>query len=250
LNVIAGQRATAGNYNEPWNIGFFLNDIPKQNRVRLVRADGTAIANARVRVFRSSGEVVTQNYAMVFDNIADFDMTTSNDGVIVFDRNPFSDNGIFVAVDRVNTVAIAEITDGGTTRWAFLDALLFNMAYWRGSIAVADYTIMADAPQCFDSAGGPASPAPEAVVSTADVTFSFPVISGHRYELNYMVDGSVRRVITTTSGSVKLTLPLGRIVWWTVDLDSAVGNCLPKYSPVYGFDHTAGTPAVRRRRAV
>lgn len=252
MNRMTGSRAIAGNYNEPWNIGFFLNDLPALNRVRFVRQDGTAIAEGRIRIYQSRGATADitklQAYAMAFRSTPDIDVTTDGDGAVVLDRNLFGDDPLVAEVDQKNGVAIVEIADGSTTRWAYLDSLFFNMAYWRGETDQAEYQIVADAPLCLDSVGSPAKPAPEAAVTTPEVTFQFPVQAGHTYDLFYTIEGGAPQDVKTTSGSVKLTLPHSRIVWWYVDR-SPVGNCLPKYSSVYGFDHLAGSLPTRRRAA-
>lgn len=252
MNRMTGSRAVAGNYNEPWNIGWFLNDLPAHNRVRFLRSDGTAIANRRVRIYQSTGEKIDtakmHAYAMIFRKTPDIELTTDGDGAIVLDRKLFGNGPLVDAVDQKNGVDIVEIADGNTTRWAYLDSLLFNMAYWRGETDQAEFQIVADAPLCLDSVGTPSKPEPEAAVTTPDVTFQFNVQAGHTYDLFYTVEGGTPQSVRTTRGSVTLTLPQGRIVWWFVDLNP-VGNCLPKHSTTYGFDHLAGSPPTRHRAA-
>src|SRR6185436_18750331 len=65
MNQMAGQRARQGNYNEPWDLGWFLNDFPAQNNVRFVRADGSRIANRQVELFRAKPSAMSP-YAMGF----------------------------------------------------------------------------------------------------------------------------------------------------------------------------------------
>jgi hypothetical protein len=255
MNLMAGRRAIAGNYNEPWDLGWFLNDLPERNRVRLIRPDGTAIANRDVRVFRASGETLVdwqdRPYSMVFDAEPDFELRTDGEGVFVLPRNPFTDDQIVAAVDRANGVAIVEILDGETLRWAYLESLGFNLAYWRGETEEATHEVMADAPLCSDRLGPSAVlPHPEEAVTTTEVRFEFPVERNKPYELYYAVNGGspVRVDVPRTSRpttSMTLTLPPGRIVWWFVDPNPPV-SCFPQRSSNYAFDHLIDVPPRRR----
>jgi hypothetical protein len=239
MNLMAGRRASRGNYNAPWNIGWFLNDLPATNRARFIRADGSAIANRTIRIYRPSA---ADGYSMTFDDREDFTLTTDGNGSVVLPRNVFSDG----AIDRdpLNGVAIVEISDGSARRWAFLDSLQFNLAYWRGARDVAEHTIVADAPKCHDEIGPiEVKPAPEARVTTPEVRFEFPQ---RGYDLYYAIDGAAP-VRVNVSGPTSLLLPPGHIVWWLVDA-SANGPCAAARSSIYAFDHDSAAP--RRRRAV
>lgn len=58
LNRIAGHRAIEGNFNEPWNMGRYLNDLPAQNRLTLKTRDGTTFPGRTVRVYSSSSALI------------------------------------------------------------------------------------------------------------------------------------------------------------------------------------------------
>jgi len=246
MNLMTGRRAIKGNYNEPWDLGWFLNDIPNTNRVKLIRADNTPIANRSVNLYRAQPKPGTSNYNMLFDKTADLTLQSDGAGVIVLSRNAFAEP-IISHIDAQNGTSILRISDGGTTRWAFLESLEFNMAYWRGNTDLADYTVMADAPVCFDSLG-PSSilPLPEALVTTPDVAFQFAATGGHHYELQYAVNGGApmsAELPLPVKSQVKATLavPPGRVVWWFIDHDPPAG-CPEKHSSVYAFDHDLGGP--------
>ena len=53
LNQIAGHRALCGNYNAPCNIGAYLQDLPRQNVLRLKDPAGFPLRGAEVRVYRA-----------------------------------------------------------------------------------------------------------------------------------------------------------------------------------------------------
>ena len=249
MNLMTGQRARQGNYNEPWDLGWFLDAIPATNRVRLVHTDNTPIANRNVFVYTAQPRPNTTNYNMLFDNTADLSLKTDANGVVVLPRKAFPDH-ITCFIDATNGTSIMRIEDGSTTRWAFLESLDFNMEYWRGHTDVADYTVTADAPLCNDQLG-PSSiqPEPEALVTTRDVQFQFPSTSGHHYDLFYAIDGGepVSVALTGTRLGVKatLSLPPGHVVWWFIDNDPPLA-CPPQHSSVYAFDHEIVIPPRRR----
>lgn len=52
MNLIAGHRATVGNFNEPENLGVYLNDLPAKNRLTLQDQSGHPLPGANVTVYR------------------------------------------------------------------------------------------------------------------------------------------------------------------------------------------------------
>ncbi|HEY2322014.1 MAG TPA: hypothetical protein VGJ82_04035 [Thermoanaerobaculia bacterium] len=253
MNQMTGRRALRGNYNEPWDLGWFLDDLPTMNRIHLIRTDGSALANRTVRIYMPRPITTAQNYGMSYGDPPDVTLTTDANGVASIPRTAFPSH-ISALVDRTNGTAIAKIDDGGTGRWAYIESLELNMAYWRGNHDAADLTVMADAPVCSDSVGASAVvPSPEAVVGTPDVAFQFPNTSGHHYDLHWAVDGGDPVTIAMTpvigkNTTIKtvLTLPRGRIVWWYTDRDPPL-SCPGIQSGIFGFDHTAGALLSRRR---
>ena len=151
-------------------------------------------------------------------------------------------------VDRTNGVAIVEIEDSFPPKFAFLDSLQFHVAYHTGSREVADYTVTANAPLCNDSLGpSSALPHPEALVTSPAITFEFPVTPNRPYQLFYAVNGGdpiARNVgsFTSSPARVTLTLPPGRINWWT---SFNPPNCQAQQSSIFAFEN--GPPATKRR---
>lgn len=249
LNRIAGQRATRGHYNEPANIGTFLNDLPEWNRVTPVTPDGTTFPRSRVRVYQASGErdpdFESHPYRLVFDGQPDLELETDQHGAVLLGRNPFSDGDLVLAVDRINVTAILEIIDdAGASHWGYLESLQFTLAYWRGQTEMADHRLLVDAPVCFNSLGPDAvSPHPEALLDTPVVTFEWPGNIGRSYELWYMVDGGEPRQIVIaprlSNRPVSVDVPLRgkRVAWWILTHDSTVSPLCPaQRSSLFFFD--------------
>ena len=252
MNRMAGRRALRGNYNEPWDLGWFLNDFAEQNRVRLVRGDGTPIRNSQVLLYRSTAEDVDwkngKGYGMVFNNTPAQTLTTDSEGRILVGKNPFADGRIYAFVEKANGICILRIQDGATRRWAYLDSLQFNLAYWRGQTQLADIEVMAGAPMCRDALGpGNIGPAPEALVTTPVVHFRIPVTREIPYDLYYSANGAppvkiaVPARAATETADIPLTPPAGRIVWWFIEGISSP-PCPPQHSSVYAFDHDVPRP--------
>jgi hypothetical protein len=253
MNQMTGRRALRGNYNEPWDIGWFLDDLPQVNRIHLIHTDGSPVANRTVSIYMPQPDPTKQNYNMSYRDPASLTVTTDANGVVSIPRTAFPSH-ITAEIDGANGTAIVKINDGGTVRWAYIESLALNMAFWRGNHDAADLTVMAGAPVCFDSLG-PAQVAPdiEALVTTADVTFQFPNTAGDHFQIHYAVDGGDPVTVSVTPQpknkptlTTTLTLPRGRIVWWFTDQDPPL-SCPTIQSTIYAFDHAAGAPLVRRR---
>jgi hypothetical protein len=253
MNRMTGRRALRGNYNEPWDIGWFLDDLPAVNRIHLIHTDGSPVANRSASVYMPRPITTKQNYNMSYSDPPDLKVTTDADGVVSLPHTAFPSH-ITAEIDRSNGTAMVKIDDGGTTRWAYIESLDLNMAFWRGNHDAADFTIMADAPVCFDLLGpSQFAPAAEALVTTADVTFQFPNTGGHHYDLHYAVDGGEPVTISLDplprskpNMTATLTLPPGRIVWWFIDHDAPL-SCPAIQSSIYSFDHAGGMPLLRHR---
>ncbi len=262
LNRIAGHRATVGNYNEPANLGEFLDELPAENRVRFVTPDGETFPNADVKIYRASSDEdpdwESHIYNLRFDSTPDLELQTDEDGAVLVGRNPFSTDGIFAYVNRVNIVAIVEILDGSDRHWGYLESLQFNLAYWRGETELAEHTLLVDAPVCYDGLGrSTTQPRPEEFVKTHDITFQWPWREGHKYEFWYSVDGERPKRIVLDHPEVlyhyrvihTMSFRGKRISWWYVDHDP-VSGCPPVHSSVYGFELDPSAWALERVRPV
>lgn len=261
LNRIAGHRATEGTFNEPWNMGRFLNDLPAQNRLLLKKQDGTTFPGRTVRIYSSSSALVpdwrSRPYETHIDATPDLVLEADENGAVVVGRNPFSDADLTMWVDRANVMAIVEVVDGATSHWGFLESRVFNLAYWRGETELAAHTVLLDPPVCVPPGVGSNTYAPayEALVNTPDVTFELVGLKDHSYELWWSIDeGPAARFDFAgpknrdRKVSVTVHLPRdGRVAWWYVERNpNAPAGCLPHRSATYFFDLDAGR-APRRR---
>ncbi|UCH89845.1 MAG: hypothetical protein JSV49_04160 [Thermoplasmata archaeon] len=149
LNLIAGNRAVCGNYNEPCNIGKYLNDLPAENRLTIHTPDGKILAGANVQIFQALGDPGASTfYTRRIDDVPDIYLMTDNQGQILLGHNPFSSDQICQDWEVANTTAIIRVEHEGRVGYSFLDVSLFNLAYWEGYTDLADYKMTF---QLFDS---------------------------------------------------------------------------------------------------
>jgi hypothetical protein len=261
LNRIAGQRAIEGNFNEPWNMGRYLNDLPSQNRLLLKTRDGTTFPGRTVRVYSSSSALIldweSHPYETHIDATPDLVLQADQNGAVLVGRNPFSDAGLTIWVDRCNVLAVVEVVDGQTSHWGFLESRTFNLAYWRGETELAEHTVLLDPPICVPPGVGSNSytPAYEALVTTPEVKFEFLGLRGYSYEVWWSInEGPANHIdVAGPTRDRKLTVPVelpgdGRVAWWYVERKNDAPSCAPGRSATYYFELNTGR--VGRRRAV
>ncbi|MBP9902235.1 MAG: Ig-like domain-containing protein [Verrucomicrobia bacterium] len=140
LNRIAGRRAVEGNFNAPYNIGAFMNDLPATNQIQLLDGHGQPIAGATVSVYRASG--TSEWYGKQFDDTPDLTFTADTLGRVNVGRNPFSDGPLQHTYGISTMVALLKAEAGGRTGFAFLKAGLFNLEYWRGNTNQGRYSLV------------------------------------------------------------------------------------------------------------
>jgi hypothetical protein len=145
MNLIAGHRATRGNYNSPENIGVFLSDLPKENRFRIKDRNGKYLKNAQIQIFQSSesSQSDSASYPKYFDNIPDLELQTDENAQVLLGQNPFSASGQIRHSFREfsNVVFIMRVESEGSVGYQIFDISLFNLAYWRGNTELADYEV-------------------------------------------------------------------------------------------------------------
>jgi hypothetical protein len=255
MNRIAGHRATKGNYNPPENLGEFLNDLPARSRVRLIRPDGTPVANVPVFIYRSSAEFFDEGlYPKTYDNTPDLERTADADGWIELPRNPFADGPLVHGRESgsgygSNVTAIVRVNAGGTDLWGYLESLDLNLAYWEGETELAEFELVVGGPICSIARYPlPQSPALESVYTDPDVRFGWnePTRAVER-QLWISVDGGTPTLLATLSGiedEVIRRVPRGRVAWWVV---ATYGDgCPVARSATWYFDHDV--PGEERRR--
>ena len=215
LNRIAGARATRGNYDEPENIGAFLNDLPAQNLVTIRDANGAAIPNADVEIFRSETGRFDEWYATSYDGVPDLVLRTDANGQLLLGRCPFSADGVVVNTWRgSNTVAIVRVN---SSLYGFLESSAFNMEFWRGHTELGEYDVVVSAGGDVCGVAGPAIV--DARVAGGAVTLSWTAVAGATaYRVMAAQDGDAPSIILTTSKtSATVRLPGSNYCWIEAD---------------------------------
>jgi hypothetical protein len=245
LNLIAGRRATRGNYNDPENVGAFLNDLPAQNRLTIRDASGEPLAGADVKIYQSTGGDDAW-YASHFDNNPDLVLRTDANGRVLVGRNPFAGDRPVVNYWREsNVVAIVRVAAGSRVLYGFLESRLFNLAYWRGDTQLADHELTVGPALC-QNTSLPAlrEPAYDSESTSPSVTLAWNAKTGAtKYNVWASSNGERPRLLaSTTATQVTAYLP-GRIYWW---VEAEFDGCPPRRSEAWRFH----ADAPRRRRAV
>ncbi len=143
LNLIAGRRATCGNYNAPCNIGVFLQDLPGNNHILIVDKAGEPMPFAGVTVYNV--ESGSGWYGKTIDNIPDQTYTADADGYIHLPRNPFNPGGdIIHGYGHANGTMILRIEYEDHVWYRFQEVTDYNMEYWKGNTEDAYYTVATD----------------------------------------------------------------------------------------------------------
>jgi hypothetical protein len=245
MNRIAGHRATRGNYNEPENIGEFLNDLPAENRLTIRDRDGIALANADVWIYRGEGKSDAW-YAAVFDNVPDLKLKTDANGQVLVGRCPFSADGKVVQYwQNNNSTAIVRVASGERVLYGFLESRLFNLAYWRGETQLADHELLVGMPYCGNLGVSLTAPEWDARDVEPAVTLRWSRLErANLYRVYASTNGGPARLIGTT-GSTSLTTQLSGKVYWWVEADG--NDCAMRRSAVGRFYAKSATSGPRRR---
>lgn len=140
LNRVAGQRAQGGNCNGTSNIGVFLQDIPKQFKIKFVGQNGELLTNAPVKVYWAApGDGW---YAKVYDNVPDREFKTDDDGTIITDKYFFASDGVIIhTYGHSNAVPIVRIDYEGKTYYVFVEVTEVNMLANTSKEAVPMLTV-------------------------------------------------------------------------------------------------------------
>lgn len=225
LNRIAGRRAIAGNYNDPENIGSFLNDLPAQNRVTIRDEAGSPIRDARVEVYRARIGSADEWYAAHYDNRPDLVLRTDAEGRVELGRNPFADGPIVHYWRGSNAVAIVRVEKNATVRFGFLEARLLHLAFWRGETLYADHELTAGGERCGDDVPLIRSPAWDATSPSPSVRLTWTRAPGAvSYDVYAATAGQGPRLLgTTTSNEFSATLS-GQSYWW---IEARFARCPP-----------------------
>ena len=221
LNLIAGHRATVGNYNSPLNFASFVNDLPAQNRLTIRDANGAPIPHADVWIYDSIADGPNW-YATHYDDEPDLKLRTDANGQVLVGRSPFAPDGKIVhTYGMMNGVAIVRVATAEKVAYGFLESIPFNLAYWRGETAFADHELFVGL-TC--DARGPSLVAPAWDSETRGaVRLEWNALDGATAYRVYASTnlGKPQLVATTTGTSAEVTLA-GRIHWW---VEADLGLC-------------------------
>jgi hypothetical protein len=147
MNRIAHQRPRFGNFNEPSNVGEFLDEMPADNIVTIRDAQGNPIPDASVAIYRGGpfpgGQPATGQWVQYFDNLVDGTFTSDAAGEVHLGRNPFTASGPVQIDQRVylRGVIIVRVESGDRAGYAFLESSEFNLAYQQGKRDAARYDL-------------------------------------------------------------------------------------------------------------
>ncbi len=202
LNLIAGDRAHNGNFNAPYNLGEFLQDLPDDNELTITDQGGTPLAGASVRIYQATTQVGVW-YGKDYDDIPDLDLTADAYGKVLLGRCPFSSDGTVIHYwELSNAVPIVRVQWEGIIRYAFLPVTEFNFEYWRGNTTLGHYTLALDL-------GTDAASRPPRLVLHENRPNPFNPSTEIRFELDR--ESSVRFDVLTIRGERVATLCDGRL---------------------------------------
>ena len=238
MNLVAGARARAGNCNPPDDIGAFMNDLPLDNAVTIVDANGVPLANTDVEIFRSEPGSADAWYATDYDNVPDLKLHSDANGRVFVGRCPFSADGTIVHGWRgSNAVAIVRAKRNGVWQYGFLEVRQLNFEYWRGHTTLGEESVVVGR-TCGTAAPTPSAPAYDATLTSAEVTLQWRGVAGAvDYVVYASANGGPPQTIGRTS-QLSLTAHLpGRVYWW---VEAEFDGCPPAHSEVWRLEAPAG----------
>ena len=233
LNLIAGHRAVRGNYNDPENLGEYLNDLPAENRLTVRDAEGNLLRDWSIEIFQSKLDRFDAWYSTHYEGDPDLRLRTDLNGQVFVGRNPFSTSGPVVSYYRNNNpVALVRASKDGVEKFGFLEVRLFNFAYWLGHETLADHELVVGrtAP-CGNRGPQLVSPSWDTTLNSATVKLTWRAPSGATSYNVYAASPSrphPRLLGTTTALELTTSLSGGRTYWW-VEATFANG-CPPQRS--------------------
>jgi hypothetical protein len=247
LNRIAGQRAKLGNYNDPDNVGEFLNDLPAENRLTIRDAGGALVANATVEIYQSTLNEHDSWYSANYDAEPDLRRHTDAKGQVLVGRNPFSSYGPVVNYWKgSNVVAIVRVEKDGVARIGYLESRLFNLAYWRGETMFAEHELVVGrAKPCGFAGPQLVSPAWDASVESPRSRVSWrPVHDAVSYNVFAASPTTAPRLLGSTTFTDLEVVLSGRSYWW---VEAVFANSCP---PLRSDSRRVNAPLRTKRRAV
>lgn len=254
LNLIAGRRAVSGNYNDPENVGIYLNDLPAENRVTVRDAEGNLLRDWTVEIFQSKLDRIDAWYPTHYEGQPDLRLRTDMNGQVFVGRNPFATNGPIVSYWRQNNpVALVRATKNGEEKFGFLEVRTFNLAYWNGQRNLAEHELVVGrSVPCGNRGPSIASPSWDATLTAPSVKLTWRPLTGASSYKVYAASPSnptPRLLGTTLTTELTASLTGGRTYWW---VEAAFANgCPPQRSDSSRLNAPeAAPPAPGKRRSV
>lgn len=250
LNLIAGHRAISGHYNDPENIGVFLNDLPLQNRLTIRDPEGNLLRNADVEIHQSSENGSNEAwYPTHYGTTADIRLKTDGNGQVLVGRNPFAANGPVVSYwEKNNTTIIIGVEINGAKKYGFIDSRAFNLAYWSGKTSFADYEVVIGRTTPCGARGPNANlPAWDTTLTSPTVKFTWSsMAAAASYNVYAATTGNPKPRLLGTTTQTELTTSItgGRTYWW---VEANFGNGCP---PMRSESMRLNAAAAVKRRAV
>jgi hypothetical protein len=141
LNRLAGQRPLPSRFT-----GFFLTDLPLENRLTLRDADNRVLPGAGVQIFQGVGSQ-PGTYERHFDATPDIELTADADGHVTLGHRPFAQYPYYSPESNrgnlwvTEGVLIVRVAHGGRVGYGFLEVSDFNLEYWRGHPELGEYEL-------------------------------------------------------------------------------------------------------------
>lgn len=139
LNRVRGLRARKGNYNPPSVVGEYLNDLPSENKFQFLSKFGEPLVEAIISIYQAGPK--SEWYGKIFDETPDVKKTSSENGEIILERNPFGGSAITHTFGSANGIFLFKIKYRNQVEYRFQEVSDFNLAYWRGETEEAIYSI-------------------------------------------------------------------------------------------------------------
>ncbi len=140
-NHVAGQRARGGNYNSPTVIGEYLQFHPRKNTFKFIDANGSALSNAEIWIYRSEGDSGGW-YAKHYDNVVDMKFRLDEKGEVDLPWTIFAEDGkIIHGYGNANSKVIVRVNYNGKIGFEFIECSDFNIEYMKGHTEHGHYLV-------------------------------------------------------------------------------------------------------------
>jgi hypothetical protein len=99
------------------------------------------VANADVDIFQGVRWDPRDYYSVRYDDVPDLHFRTDANGQVLVGRNPFTAHADLSLERYAELVAIVRVRTASKVAFGFLEARVFNLAYWRGERELANHEL-------------------------------------------------------------------------------------------------------------